>query len=78
LAQHQFVIVAFLAAPGISPDGRSVHFDTLGRHDYTLYPDGRILSFTYNTDGTTATMSMTAPGESTPVMCKNSDHRFIR
>lgn len=48
------------------PDGRSVHFDTLNRHDYTLYPDGRSLNFTYNVDGTTATMSLTAPGESTP------------
>jgi RHS repeat-associated protein len=48
------------------PDGRSVHFDPDGRHDHTLYPDGRILAYTYNPDGSTAIMSITAPGETTP------------
>lgn len=47
-------------------NGRVVYFDTHGRHDYTLYPDGRKLTYTYNIDGTTATVEATAPGQSTP------------
>ncbi|MCP4363077.1 MAG: RHS repeat protein, partial [Chloroflexi bacterium] len=47
-------------------NGRNVYFNDQGRHDYTLYPDGRVLSYTYNTDGSIATMNISAPGESTP------------
>lgn len=47
-------------------DGREVHFDANDRHDYTLYPDGGKLAYTYNPDGTTATVEATAPGQSTP------------
>ncbi|MCC6608010.1 MAG: FG-GAP repeat protein [Anaerolineae bacterium] len=47
-------------------NGYEVYFDALGRHDYSLTPDGRIISFTYNLDNSIATMSIIAPGESTP------------
>lgn len=50
----------------IYPNGKQVHFDVNGRHDHTLYPNGRKLSYTYNPDGTIATMNITAPGETTP------------
>lgn len=45
------------------PDGGQIHFDIQGRHDYTLYADGRRFTYTYNPDGTTAAMALTAPGE---------------
>lgn len=48
------------------PDGMSVHFDPNGTHDYTLHPDGRKTLYTYNPDGTVASMGIVAPGESTP------------
>ncbi|MCP4426302.1 MAG: RHS repeat protein, partial [Chloroflexi bacterium] len=48
------------------PDGGEVRFDALGRHAYTLYPDGRTLNYVYNPDGTTASMNIIAPGESVP------------
>ena len=48
------------------PDGHIVYFDTQNRHDYTLYPDGRVEAYTYNPDGSTATMAVTAPGQSVP------------
>ncbi|MCP4408094.1 MAG: RHS repeat protein, partial [Gammaproteobacteria bacterium] len=47
-------------------NGRNVYFDDQGHHDYTLYPDGRVLSYTYNTDGSIAAMNIRAPGESAP------------
>lgn len=47
-------------------DGTQVIFDTAGRHDQTVYADGRILAYTYNPDGTTASVEVTAPGRSTP------------
>ncbi|HUM67575.1 MAG TPA: PKD domain-containing protein [Chloroflexota bacterium] len=63
-------VLTFDVAAGVYvrhyPNGYSVHFDSQGRHDTTHYPDGRLLSYTYNPDGTTASMSITAAGESTP------------
>ena len=43
-------------------DGREVHFTTDGLHDYTLNPDGRRLSYTYNADGSVDTMEISVPG----------------
>jgi len=48
------------------PDEREVHFDAQGRHDYTLEPDGRKTTYTYNPDGTLNTMGIVVPGESNP------------
>ncbi|MCP5094762.1 MAG: hypothetical protein GY943_04340, partial [Chloroflexi bacterium] len=47
-------------------DGRSVQFDTEGRHDFTLFPDARKQAYTYNPDGSTATFEVTAPGQTAP------------
>jgi RHS repeat-associated protein len=44
------------------PDGTQVHFNTNGTHDYTLSPDGRKTLYTYNTDGSLATMGIVPPG----------------
>ena len=43
-----------------------MHFNPDGSHDYTLEPDGRKTSYTYNGDGSVATMAITPPGRSTP------------
>ncbi|MGD9101214.1 MAG: hypothetical protein PVF45_12110, partial [Anaerolineae bacterium] len=48
------------------PDGRQVHFDGQGRHDYTLEPDGRQTVYTYDPEGTVATVYVTATGVITP------------
>lgn len=48
------------------PDGRRVHFTSDGRHDATLEPDGRRSLYTYNADGSLATLGIIPPGESTP------------
>lgn len=48
------------------PGGRHVVFDSEGRHDYTLYANGRQVDYIYNADGTTASMRVIAPGESEP------------
>ncbi len=47
-------------------DGTQVHFNSDGSHDFTLSPDGRKLAYTYNEDGSIATMTITAPGHTAP------------
>ncbi|MCP5096234.1 MAG: hypothetical protein GY943_11835, partial [Chloroflexi bacterium] len=47
-------------------NGRSVQFDAQGRHDFTLFPDGRQHAYTYNPDGSTATFEVIAPGQTAP------------
>ncbi len=65
-----FSILSFKPDEGIYiriyPDGREVHFDTQGRHAFTLEPDGRQTIYTYNPDGTIAAMGIVAPGETLP------------
>ncbi len=48
------------------PTGVQIHFNEDGAHDYTLAPDGRKLTYTYNPNGTIATMNIISPGASTP------------
>jgi RHS repeat-associated protein len=48
------------------PDGTRVHFNLDGTHDYTLDSDGRKTAYTYNADGTLASMGIIVPSESTP------------
>ena len=47
-------------------DGTEVHFHSNGRHAYTELTDGRQLNYTYNADGSVATMAIVPPGESVP------------
>jgi YVTN family beta-propeller protein/YD repeat-containing protein len=48
------------------PDGTRVHFDPDGTHDYTVDRHGNRTAYTYNADGTTAAMTITPAGETTP------------
>lgn len=48
------------------PDGREVHFDDTGHHMYTLESDGRRTVYSYNPDGTTASVGIIAPGADDP------------
>jgi RHS repeat-associated protein len=50
----------------VYPDGTRVHFNPNGTHNYTLDSDGRKAVYTYNADGTLASMGIVAPGESAP------------
>ena len=50
----------------IYPTGHRVHFNADGTHDYTEDPDGHRMGYTYNADGSTATMTFTFAGETTP------------
>lgn len=50
----------------IMADGREIHFDEQGRHAYTLEPNGLKTLYTYNPDGTTATLGIALPGEEAP------------
>ena len=50
----------------IKKDGTIVHFDADGFHQYTLDRNGNKTAYTYNSDETVATMSITPAGESTP------------
>ena len=49
----------------VYPDGTRVHFNPDGTHNYTLDPDGRKTVYTYNSDGSLASMGIVVPGEST-------------
>jgi len=49
------------------PDGRIVHFDAQGYHDYTLLPGGRKTVYSYTVDGALSAMGIITPGGSTPV-----------
>lgn len=44
------------------PDGRAVHFNADGTHDFTQDPTGNRLGYTYNPDGSTASVRFTAAG----------------
>lgn len=44
-------------------DGRLIHFNPDGTHDFTLSPDGRRLTYDYNPDGSIAAINIFAPGE---------------
>jgi RHS repeat-associated protein len=48
------------------PTGHQVHFHADGSHDYTQDPDGHRLGYTYNPDGSVASMAFTFAGETTP------------
>ncbi len=48
------------------PNGVKVYFRPDGRHDYTLDPNGYRTVYTYNADGTLATMGIARPGASSP------------
>jgi len=48
------------------PNGVQVHFRPDGRHDYTVDPNGYRTIYTYNSDGTLATMGIAKPGTSSP------------
>jgi RHS repeat-associated protein len=50
----------------LNPDGTQIHFTQEGRHAVTVMPDGRQTVYTYNSDGTVATMGIVAPGEALP------------
>lgn len=47
-------------------DGTQVYFNADGSHNYTLDPSGRKALYTYNENGSLATMGIVAPGESNP------------
>ena len=48
------------------PNGTVVHFNTDGSHDYTQDAQGNKRVYTYNADGTLATIGLLPPGESSP------------
>ncbi len=48
------------------PDGTQVVFNIDGTHRHTLKPDGRKIAYTYNNDGSVATIEITAPGQFDP------------
>jgi len=50
----------------IYPGGTEVHFNQNGMHDYTLKSDGQKTAYSYNADGTVATMGVTPPTEEAP------------
>lgn len=43
-------------------DGRQVHFNLDGTHDFTLHPTGKREQFRYNDDGSIASFAIIAPG----------------
>jgi RHS repeat-associated protein len=47
-------------------DGTMVFFTPEGYHDYTLAPDGRRTVYSYNPDGSVATMGIVPPNEDVP------------
>ncbi|RKY56172.1 MAG: hypothetical protein DRP96_11545, partial [Candidatus Neomarinimicrobiota bacterium] len=48
------------------PNGTKIHFNPDGTHDYTQDAVGNKTVYTYNGDGTVASVALVLPGESTP------------
>ena len=58
----------------IYPDQTRVVFDSQNRHNFTLAPDGKKTDYTYNPDGSVASISITAPGGLAPAWVWNFNY----